>query len=264
MKLPLYQVDAFTGRRFHGNPAAVVPLEGWLEDGQLQAIAVENNLAETAFFVPRGEGFHLRWFTPVAEVDLCGHATLASAWVLFHLLGYREEVIRFHTLSGELSVCRAGDKLRMDFPATPPRPALAKRDLVRAMGKAPHMVLESRDIVFVYEDAQQVKGLKPDMHALSQLVPFGLIATAPGPAEGDGTCDFVSRFFAPAMGVPEDPVTGSAHCTLVPFWAERLGKSAFFARQLSARGGELWCTLDGSRVYLEGEAVLYLRGEMEV
>ncbi|MCW5964302.1 MAG: PhzF family phenazine biosynthesis protein [Bryobacterales bacterium] len=264
MLLPLYQVDAFTSRRFAGNPAAIVPLGAWLEDAALQAIALENNLAETAFFVPRADGFHLRWFTPLAEVDLCGHATLASAWVLFHLLNFPEPVIRFHTLSGELRVSREGQRLRMDFPATPARPAVVKRDLVRAMGAQPLTVLESRDIVFVYDDADQVKRLQPDIHALMRLVPFGLIATAPGVTSGEESCDFVSRFFAPAMGVPEDPVTGSAHCTLTPYWAERTGKTSLFARQVSSRGGELWCSLHGDRVHLEGEAVLYMRGEIEV
>ncbi len=264
MPLPLYQVDAFTNRRFAGNPAAIVPLTSWLSDSTLQAIAMENNLAETAFFVPRDGGFHLRWFTPLAEVDLCGHATLASAWVLFHKLDYREPVIHFETLSGELRVSREGQKLRMDFPATPARPAVVKRELVRAMGAQPATVLESRDLVFIYEDASQVKALQPDMHALTGLVPFGLIATAPGAASGEDACDFVSRFFAPAMGVPEDPVTGSAHCTLVPYWAERTGKTTFFARQVSRRGGEIWCSLHGDRVYLEGEAVLYLQGEIEI
>ncbi len=260
----LYQVDAFTNRRFAGNPAAVVPLENWFEDSILQAIAQENNLAETAFFVPTGDGFHLRWFTPLAEVDLCGHATLASAWVLFHLLGHDGAEICFHTLSGDLRVRRAGERLRMDFPATPARPAIVKRDLVKAVGTAPVAVLESRDIVFVYDEPDTVRGLQPDLSALTHLVPFGLIATAPGPAEGPDACDFVSRFFAPAMGVPEDPVTGSAQCTLTPYWASRTGKQSFFARQVSRRGGEIWCSLHGDRVHLEGEAVLYLQGEIEV
>jgi PhzF family phenazine biosynthesis protein len=264
MALALYQVDAFTNRRFAGNPAAVVPLPRWLENHELQAIALENNLAETAFFVRTDEGYHLRWFTPLAEVDLCGHATLASAWVLFQVLGYPELEIRFHTLSGELRVRQAGERLRMDFPATPARPIIVSRDLIKAVGAPPSAVLESRDIVFVYADAATVKGLRPDLGALTELAPFGLIATAPGEGEGPDACDFVSRFFAPAMGVPEDPVTGSAHCTLTPYWAQQTGKQSFFARQVSRRGGEIWCSLHGDRVYLEGQAVLYLRGEIEV
>lgn len=264
MHLALYQVDAFSKKRFAGNSAAVVPLDSWLEDSTLQSIALENNLPETAFFVPHADGFHLRWFTPTAEVDLCGHATLASAWVLFHQLGHEAPVIRFRTLSGELRVSRAGERLRMDFPATPARPVVVRRELVKAVGAQPSKVLESRDFVFVFEDADQVKALQPDMQALSRLVPFGLIATAPGAKTGSMACDFVSRFFAPAMGIPEDPVTGSAHCTLVPYWASETGKTRFFARQISRRGGELWCSLHGDRVHLEGEAVLYLRGEIEV
>lgn len=259
MELPIYQVDAFASRQFAGNPAAVVPLQDWLPDAVLQAIAAENNLAETAFFVRRGDAFHLRWFTPLAEVDLCGHATLASAFVLFGELGYDETEVRFDTLSGRLRVERSSSRLVMDFPATPARPVAVSKELVHAVGLKPKEVLESRDIVFVYEDPNDVARLQPHMEALTQLVPFGLIATAPG-----ADCDFVSRFFAPAKGVPEDPVTGSAHCTLVPYWAQRLSKTEFFARQVSKRGGEIWCGLQGDRVRLEGDAAFYLRGTITV
>jgi PhzF family phenazine biosynthesis protein len=259
MELPIFQVDAFASRQFAGNPAAVVPLQQWLPDGVLQAIAAENNLAETAFFVPHGETFHLRWFTPLAEVDLCGHATLASAFVLFAELGYGEAEVRFDTLSGRLTVKRSGARLVMDFPATPAHPVAVSKELIHAVGAKPKEILQSRDIVFVYEDPNDVARLQPHMEALTELVPFGLIATAPG-----SDCDFVSRFFAPAKGVPEDPVTGSAHCTLVPYWAQRLGKNDFFARQISRRGGEIWCGLDGDRVRLEGDAAFYLRGTITV
>jgi len=261
MEYPLYQVDAFTQRTFGGNPAAVMPLPHWLDDRTLQAIAAENNLAETAYFVPAKDGYRLRWFTPAAEVDLCGHATLASAWVLFHLLGYDQEVIRFQTLSGELRVSRVGDRISMDFPALHSRAVPVPKGLIKAVGPKPVEIFEGRDMVFVYEDAEQVKALKPDMAAIERDVAFGLIVTAPGP-KGEPGCDFVSRFFAPAKGIPEDPVTGSAHCTLAPYWAKRLGKTSFFARQVSARGGELWCSLEGDRVRLEGHGVLVLQGAM--
>jgi predicted PhzF superfamily epimerase YddE/YHI9 len=264
MGIPLYQVDAFSSQRFRGNPAAVVPLEEWLDDHILQQIAAENGLSETAFFVPDGDEFRLRWFTPAAEVDLCGHATLATAWVLFHLLGHDASSICFQSISGPLLVSRTGQRLRMDFPATPARAAVVARELVRAVGTPPRQILESRDILFVYDHADEVLQLQPDLQAMATLVPFGLIATAPGPTEGLLACDFVSRFFAPAMGVPEDPVTGSAHCTLVPFWADTMRKTSFFARQVSSRGGEVWGELQGNRVHLEGDAVLYLRGEIEV
>ncbi len=264
MAYSLYQVDAFTQRRFGGNPAAVVPLDSWLSDAALQAIAEENNLPETAYFVPEENGLRLRWFTPTAEVDLCGHATLASAWVLFHVLGYQQKEIRFQTLSGELRVSRHGEKLRMDFPALKTSPVAVPKDLVKAVGPKPESVLESRDLLFVFQSYEQVKALRPDIPVLEKLVPFGLIATAPGPKEGPDACDFVSRFFAPAKGIPEDPVTGSAHCTLTPYWAGRLGKTTFHARQVSRRGGELWCSLDGDRVFLEGHAVLYLEGQISV
>jgi PhzF family phenazine biosynthesis protein len=257
MELTLFQVDAFASEYFEGNPAAVVPLENWLPDALLQAIAQENNLSETAFFINNEDAFHLRWFTPLAEVDLCGHATLASAFVLFKELGYHEQTIHFDTRSGRLSVTRNGRRLAMNFPATPASPVAVSDDLIDAVGAKPKEVLESRDIVFVYEDANDVAALRPNMDALARLVPFGLIVTAPGI-----DCDFVSRFFAPAMGIAEDPVTGSAHCTLVPYWANRLGKNELTARQISKRGGNIWCGLENDRVRLEGEAVLYLRGSI--
>ncbi len=259
MEVALYQVDAFTGRLFGGNPAAVCPLEAWLPEATMQAIAAENNLSETAFFVPEGEGFGLRWFTPAVEVDLCGHATLASAYVIFERLRREAGKVRFLTRSGELVVARDGERLRMDFPARPPQVCEAHADLVPALGGRPWAVLGARDYLVVYETAAEVAALRPDMERLKQVDRFAVIVTAPGE-----DCDFVSRFFAPSKGVPEDPVTGSAHCTLVPYWSGRLGKRSLYARQISARGGELWCEDAGERVSMAGEAVLYLEGRIRV
>jgi len=258
MKLRLYQVDAFASRLFEGNPAAVVPLETWLPDDLLQAIALENNLSETAFFVPRGQGFELRWFTPAAEVDLCGHATLASAFVLFEKLGCLQAAIAFQTRSGTLTVERNGDLLRMDFPARVPERCTVPEGLVSGLGAEPMEVLGSDDYLVVYENEEAIRGLAPDLAALERLDRRAVCVTAPGDA-----VDFVSRFFAPRVGVPEDPVTGSAHCQLTPYWASRLGKTAFRARQLSRRGGEVLCELRGDRVLLSGRAVLYLEGLIE-
>lgn len=257
MKIPLYQVDAFTSEIFHGNPAAVCPLEKWLPDTTLQNIATENNLSETAFFVPRENEYDLRWFTPTVEVDLCGHATLAAAFVLFNELAFSGNEIRFHSRSGVLTVARNGDILTLDFPSRPPEKCNTPEALVRGLGKAPTQVLKSRDYVAVFDSAEDVKNLQPDFAALKALDCLGVIATASGK-----DCDFVSRFFAPKAGIDEDPVTGSAHCTLIPFWAGRLGKAKLFARQISKRGGELFCELAGDRVRIGGKARLYLRGEI--
>ena len=257
MKLPLYQVDAFTGRLFGGNPAAVVPLEEWLPDTILAAIAAENNLSETAFVLPRQDPAPLRWFTPAVEVDLCGHATLATAHVLFqHLLPGRDRVA-FSTRSGTLTVTRQGELLSMDFPARPASAVQISADLVAALGARPSEAYRARDLMAVFDSESAVRDLQPDFERVSALDTFALIVTAPGTE-----VDFVSRFFAPAKGIPEDPVTGSAHCTLMPYWAERLGKTRLSARQLSRRGGELYCTLRGDRVDIAGRAVEYLRGEI--
>ncbi|PWC32722.1 PhzF family phenazine biosynthesis protein [Azospirillum sp. TSO35-2] len=263
MRLPLYQVDAFTDRVFAGNPAAVVPLESWLPDAQLLAIAAENNLAETAFFIRAGDGYELRWFTPTVEVDLCGHATLATAFVIATILEPGRDRIAFATRqAGVLTVTRDGDRYTLDFPSRPatpndsPHPAL----LAALGGPAPVAVLSGRDYLVVYESAAAVRALTPDMVALSGLDLFAVCVTAPGE---DGV-DFVSRMFAPAQGIPEDPVTGSTHCMLAPYWAERLGKTALTARQVSARGGDLHCALDGDRVKISGRAVLYLDGSITV
>ncbi len=259
MRIPLYQVDAFTRTTFGGNPAAICPLESWLPDAVMQAIASENNLSETAFFVPRGEDYHLRWFTPAAEVDLAGHPTLATAWVIFNRLGAARDTLIFHTKLGDrLAVTRDGERLAMDFPSRPPVPR-AIGDVADALGAAPTEILAARDGFAVFAAEAAVRGLRPDMQKVAALDCMGLIATSPGT-----DCDFVSRFFAPRHNIPEDPVTGSAHCTLIPYWAQRLGKTALFARQVSARGGELWCTHRGDRVTIAGACAPYLEGWIEV
>ncbi|HXR78850.1 MAG TPA: PhzF family phenazine biosynthesis protein [Bryobacteraceae bacterium] len=258
LKIPVYQVDAFTSRIFAGNPAAVCPLNEWLPDETMQAVAAENNLSETAFFVRNGNGFHLRWFTPAVEVDLCGHATLASAYVLFHVLGELGDQLRFTTKAGELIVRRnENNMLALDFPARPPEPTRPCVGLMEAFGVKPQAVLGARDYLLVFDSEEEVRNLKPDMELLKAIDRFAVIVTAPG-----NDCDFVSRFFAPAKGVPEDPVTGSAHCTLIPYWAQRLGKDNMLARQVSKRGGELYCELRGNRVEIAGQAALFLRGEI--
>ena len=265
MPLPLYWIDAFTDRVFAGNPAAVVPLAGWLPDALMQRIAFENGLSETAFFVKTGEGrYHLRWFTPGAEVDLCGHATVATAFVLFTQLGFTGGRITFDSRSGPLHVARLADgKIELDFPATPASaetdaPLLAAATSV--LGHTPVWLGRSRfDLLAVLPDADAVRGFKPDFARIAALGCRGLMVTA----RGDHSCDFVSRFFAPQTGIPEDPVTGSAHCALTPYWAQHLGKTRLHARQVSARGGELWCELADDRVKIAGHAVLYLRGELE-
>ena len=265
MQLPIYQVDAFTNRRFAGNPAAVCPLERWLPNDVMQAIAAENNLAETAFFVPRGVDFDLRWFTPTVEVDLCGHATLATGFVLMTELEPGRQRATFHTRSGPLTVLRDETRLTMDFPAQPPQPIVPPAGLVAALGAQPTEVLQAREthLVAVYGRAAEVRALAPDLGAVARLDYFGVSVTAPG-TDADADVDFVSRYFAPARGVPEDPVTGSSHCRLVPLWAARLGKLELRARQVSARSGELVCRLDGDRVRMTGDAVLVLTGTLHL
>ena len=259
MNLLCYHVDAFASAVFHGNPAAVCPLDAWLPDAILQNIAAENNLSETAFFVAEGHDYELRWFTPTTEVDLCGHATLAAAFVLFTECGVNAGSIRFHSRSGWLTVSREQDLLTLDFPSRPPAPCSAPEVLVRGLGTKPKAVLKSRDYLATFASEAEVRALQPDFAALRTLDALGIIATAPG----DG-CDFVSRFFAPAAGINEDPVTGSAHCTLIPYWAGRLDRTKLYARQVSARGGELFCEFTGDRVRIGGKAVLYLRGEIQI
>ena len=261
MTLKLYQVDAFAKQVFQGNPAAVVPLEAWLPDATLQAIARENNLAETVYFIRDGANWQIRWFTPEIEMDLCGHATLASAWLMFQHLGVMGQEITFGSKSGPLIVRKVADgRLELDFPSRPPERVAVHERLIDGLGTQPLEVLASRDYLVVYRDAEEVLGLQPDMTVLAKLDRM-VIATGPGRS---GDCDFVSRFFAPQAGVPEDPVTGSAHCTLIPYWAKRLGKTEMFARQVSARGGELWVADRGERVGIAGECALYLVGEILV
>jgi len=259
-KLPLYWVDAFTETLFRGNPAAVVPLAAWPDEALMQKIAFENGLAETAFFVRTGpDRIQLRWFTPALEVDLCGHATLAAAFTLFNQLNQTGDVITFDSRSGPLTVRRQpGNRLELDFPSRPARAVAAPAGLGVALGAQPDQVAQARDILCVFARAEDVLALRPDFPALARIDTFAFIATAPG-----HDCDFVSRFFAPRAGVNEDPVTGSAHCTLIPYWAERLGKTKLHARQVSARGGDLFCELRGDRVGIAGHAVLYMQGEIE-
>jgi len=259
MKLKQYQVDAFATRPFSGNPAAVCPLDGWLDDATLQAIAEENNLSETAFFVASGDAFALRWFTPVKEVDLCGHATLATAHVIFDVLGYPERTITFETRSGKLFVEKAEGVLRMDFPACPPSHLACPDLLAKGLGQCPVEVLAADDYVAVFDNEATVLAITPNHALLSQLDLRGVIVTAPGT-----DADFVSRFFAPKYGIPEDPVTGSAHCELAPYWASRLGKHILNARQVSRRGGKITCELMGERVLLSGSAVVFMEGEINI
>ncbi len=259
MSQPIYQVDAFTDQMFRGNPAAVCPLKSWPEDALLQQIAAENNLSETAFFVRREDHFHIRWFTPTVEVELCGHATLAAAWVLFHRLDYGDSPVNFHSSSGDLQVRRAGDWLTLDFPSTPAVPCSPPEGLLESFHLTPIEVLHSANYLLVFENEDEIRTLTPDLARLKTLRGGAFIVTAPG-----HNCDFVSRLFAPNYGIDEDPVTGSSHCTLAPYWAEKLGKQKFTARQLSKRGGELRCELCGDRVLISGQAALYLEGRIHV
>jgi predicted PhzF superfamily epimerase YddE/YHI9 len=260
MSLPVFHVDAFTAKRFAGNPAAVCPLAGWLDDGLLQAVAAENNLSETAFFVRFGDHYELRWFTPRCEVKLCGHATLASAFVVLQILEAGRDSVRFETrFSGALTVVRDGDMFAMDFPALPPWTCAAPpAALMEGLGRTPASVMQIEDNYFaIYESQEEVTRIRPDLRLLEKLHPAGVAITAPG-----DDADFVSRYFAPSYGIPEDPVTGSTHCSLAPYWAQRLGKTRLHARQVSPRGGELWCEVTAGRVILKGNAVLTLRGEL--
>ncbi len=261
--IPLYQVDAFAQAPMQGNPAAVSPLDEWLDDGVMQAIAAENNLSETVFLVGGGGDFQIRWFTPKMEVELCGHGTIAAAWVIFNILEPGRDSVTFASRSGPLKV-GAGDGglLTMDFPVWRPAPATPPAGLVEAIGAPVRETLAvDRDYLFVTDDALSVRDAAPDFAALIESDRYGAILTAPG--DGDGV-DFVSRFFAPRKGIPEDPVTGSAHCSLTPYWAERLGRNKLNARQLSARGGNLVCELKGGRVFISGTAVLFMEGTIRL
>jgi len=255
MPIPYFHVDAFTGKPFTGNPAGVCLLDEWLAGGLLQNIATENNLSETAFVVPEGDTYALRWFTPTVEIALCGHATLAAAFVLKLVRPNLPALISFDTKSGILTVTRKEDLFYLDFPSRPAVPCPVPPELSAGLGAEPVAVYKSRDYLAVFEDEQQIRSIRPDFGHLSRLDCLGTIVTAPG-----REVDFVSRFFAPGAGVPEDPVTGSSHCTLIPYWAQQLGKNDFVARQLSRRGGELLCENRGERVRMGGRAVLYHSG----
>jgi PhzF family phenazine biosynthesis protein len=267
MDLPIYQIDAFTDRAFAGNPAAVVPLESWLPDERLQQIAAENNLAETAFFIPRGVDFHIRWFTPTVEVNLCGHATLASAYVITHFLDTQRREMVFDSRSGELRVTRDGDRYILDFPVLPV--VEAEEQLTAVAGcfnRRPIAVYKSDTYISylaVFDRAEDIRALTPDFAALGKL-DKDVIVTAPGDGTVGSGIDFVSRFFAPLHGIPEDPVTGSAHCLLAHYWAGRLGKTTFHARQISTRGGDLWVELKGDRVLIAGQGVCVMKGIMSI
>jgi predicted PhzF superfamily epimerase YddE/YHI9 len=259
MEYPIYQVDAFTSRRFHGNPAAVVVTKEWLPVETMRAIAAENNLAETAFVVPDAAHFGIRWFTPTVEIDLCGHATLASAHVLFGHGYTKRDPIEFSYVGGLLSVARDGERLALDFPSRPGESIPVTANFTQALGATPRELYMAKAPLAVFETEEEIRALSPNMDAVAKLPGYGLIVTASG-----RDCDFVSRFFAPQSGVPEDPVTGSAHCTLIPYWSKRLGKTSLHARQLSARGGELWCEDRGGRVKIAGHAAQYLVGTITV
>jgi PhzF family phenazine biosynthesis protein len=261
MRTPLFQLDAFTNRRFSGNPAAVMLMGHFPDDAVMQAIAAENNLAETAFLVRNGSDYHVRWFTPVTEVPLCGHATLASAAVVMERLEPGRERVVFHSKSGALTVTRRGSTYVLDFPARPSEKTGATQALGEALGAKPTEVFVNQfNYMAVFDSAQTVRRLAPDMVAIAHLDRPGVIVTAPG----DGAYDCVSRYFAPAKGIPEDPVTGAAHCMLAPYWAARLGKSTLRAHQASKHGGELTCRVVGERVMLHGECVFYFEGEAQI
>lgn len=261
MKIPIYQVDAFTSRVFSGNPAAVCLTDRWIDDKKLQAVAAENNLSETAFLVRNNDGFDLRWFTPTTEVALCGHATLASAFVLFNCLQWKKKEIWFTTRrSGRLTVSKRGELLEMDFPSRPAHGKTAPAGIRKALGVVPDKVLGSaEDLLVVLGSEKAVRNVRPDFSALGQMEYRGIIVTA----RGDKS-DFVSRFFAPRVGVPEDPVTGSAHCVLIPYWANVLRKNRLHAFQVSMRGGELFCVDAGDRVKIAGKAKLYMEGTVTI
>jgi PhzF family phenazine biosynthesis protein len=260
MKIPFFHVDAFTKEVFRGNPAAICLLEAWPDEQTLLNIAAENNLSETAFLVPKSSGrYGLRWFTPALEMDLCGHATLASAFVLFAYYDRELTTLNFETASGLLTVEKSNDLLAMDFPARKAAPTKVPPILAEALGATPVEVFQSRDLMAVFETESVIANMAPDIDKIRRLDAFAVIVTGPG-----RQVDFVSRFFAPKAGAPEDPVTGSAHCTLIPYWAERLGKKELHARQLSRRGGELFCRHIGDRVRIAGHAVLFAKGEIHL
>lgn len=259
MEIMLYQVDAFTDRLFGGNPAAVCPLDAWIADDLMQKIAAENNLSETAFFVRSGDGYEIRWFTPKIEIDLAGHPTLATGYVIFNYCNHKGNVIKFSSKSGELVVTRDGDLIRMNFPSMPPVISGENELINRGLGKKPEELYKTRDYLAVYGAEEDIAAMDPDFGILKKLDCLGIIVTAPG-----NKADFVSRVFAPSAGINEDPVTGSAHSTLIPYWARRLKKDSLHAYQLSERKGELFCKNLGDRVEISGRAVAYLKGTITI
>jgi PhzF family phenazine biosynthesis protein len=259
MEIPLYQIDAFIGRIFGGNPAAVCPLEAWIDDGLMQKIAEENNLSETAFFVKSGTGYEIRWFTPKIEIELAGHPTLAAAYVIFNYLNHSANEIRFSSKSGELVVTREDDLIKMNFPAMDPVNAGENEIINQGLRKRPLELYKTRDYLAIYANEEEILSIKPDFELLKKLDCLGIIITAPG-----DEADFVSRFFAPSVGINEDPVTGSAHSTLVPYWARRLNKDTLHAYQMSKRRGELFCRYLGDRVEISGRAIPYLKGTITI
>lgn len=261
MQLPIFQVDAFTDKVFGGNPAAVCPLEHWLPDDVMQKIAIENSVAETAFFIPLNAGFEIRWFTPEIEMDLCGHATLATAHVIARHLNYSLPSIKFLSKSGELMVTVENELLTLNFPSRKPEPSDIPQIILDAIQVKPVEVLKSRDYVLVFETEDIIRRIEPNQSILNQinLDPGGVVITAKG-----DEVDFVSRYFTPQASIFEDPVTGSAHCSLIPFWSEKLGKESMLALQVSPRVGKLFCKSLGERVLISGEAVTYLEGSITI
>ncbi|PCJ02706.1 MAG: isomerase [Alphaproteobacteria bacterium] len=259
--IDLYQIDAFTDTVFGGNPAAVCPLSTWLPDEILKSIAAENNLSETAFFVPEGKGFHLRWFTPTTEIDLCGHATLASAYCIFENLGFEQDTVYFSSRSGELSVKKTSAGYTLNFPTWDYTVQQDVSNIEDILGLKVQTVLKSTKTFAILDSPNAVQNYKPDITKIKTLTDtFGLVITA----RGTGDTDFVSRLFAPQIGIDEDPVTGAIHCLLIPYWGKVLGKTTMHAKQLSARGGDLLCTLKDDRVEITGKAVLYMQGKIHV
>lgn len=259
MKLPIYQIDTFAEKPFEGNPAAIIPLDNWLPDETMQAIAEENNLSETAFFVAENNGFYIRWFTPDKEVKLCGHATLASAYVLFELLGYERDIILFDSLSGLLTVTKSDGLFALDFPLQEPVECEIPDELVKGLGQAPQACYKNEDFLAVFADEKQVANISPNHDYLEKLDLRGVIVTAPSIEH-----DFVARFFAPKYGIPEDPVTGSAYTQLAPYWSGRTGKTRLAAKQISPRGGKLTCEIKDERVIIAGQAIKYMEGTIEI
>lgn len=259
MELTLYQIDAFANKPFEGNPAAICPLDEWLPDELMQSIAMENNLSETAYFVKNNDRYHIRWFTPTHEVDLCGHATLASAYVIFNILGYNENEISFESKSGLLTVKRNGQLLEMDFPAQPPTQCATPDQLINAFNVTPLECLKAEDYIVVFNDEDDVLNAKPNLSLLSELDLRGVAITSKS-----NTYDFITRFFAPNYGINEDPVTGSAFTQLIPYWSDKLNKQNLIAKQVSNRGGEVGCFHSGERVKISGKAAKYMVGTIKI